>query len=199
MASLSRADLLRRGGKSSAALLLAGPALGLVPEARAATPSVNDLAYARLLVAAELLAIDFYGRALRSARLGRGASPALRRSLSDERKHYRAVAAILLDAGETPATAADIDFVYPRRSFASHGPLAGLGARLETLFLGAYLGAVGGFEAGELKVIAARIAASEAQHLSVFAGEARGERIGPAFPRALSIDRASDALDAFTA
>jgi Ferritin-like domain len=196
VAGLSRAELLRRGGSGGAVLLLAG----FVPsKARGASSSDNDLAYARLLVAVELLAIDFYGRTLRSAQLGSAATRGLRRSLSDERKHYRATAAILVAAGETPATAADIDFIYPRRGFASRASVAALGVRLETLFLGAYLGAVAGFEADEYTLTAARIAANEAQHLSVFTGEARGQRIGPAFPRALTIGRASDALDAFTA
>jgi hypothetical protein len=123
----------------------------------------------------------------------------LRRSLSDERRHYRALAAVVRAAGATPATAADIDFIYPRRGFATSAAVLALGARLESLFLGAYLGAVAGFEDGPLKLTAARIAANEAQHLSVFMGAARGERIGPAFPRPLTIDRASNELDAFTA
>jgi hypothetical protein len=196
MTGLSRAELLRRGGGGGAAILLAG---ALPAGARAAVSSDNDLAYARLLVAVELLAIDFYQRALRSAQLGSAAAAGLRRSLTDERKHYRAIGAILLAAGETPLTAADIDFSYPRTAFGRRASLTGLGARLESLFLGAYLGAVAGFEASESKLTAARIAACEAQHLSVFTGEARGQRIGPAFPRVLTIDRASNALDAFTA
>jgi hypothetical protein len=195
---LSRADLLRRGSGSGAALLFAGPALSIVPaDARAAAPSDSDLAYVRLLLAAELLAIDFYRRALVSRHVGPGAM--LGRSLSDERKHYRAAAAILVAAGETPATAADIDFIYPRRAFASRTSIVTLGARLESLFLAAYLGAVAGFEANGLKVTAARIAANEAQHLSVFSSEARGQPIGAAFPRPLPIERVSDALNEFTA
>jgi len=200
MVSLSRGDLLRRGSRSGAALLLAGPALISLPaEARADVPSDNDLAYARLLVAAELLAIDFYRRLLGSRRFRSAAARELSRSLADERKHHRAVAAILVAAGETPLSPADIDFIYPRQAFASSMSIAALGVRLESLFLGAHLGAVAGFEANALKLEAARIAANEAQHLSVFAGEARGQRIGAAFPRALTIDRASDELDAFTA
>jgi hypothetical protein len=111
MARLSRAELLRRGSRGGAVFLIAGPTAALAPaEARAAT-SDNDLAYARLLVAAELLAIDFYRHAL-AKDVDPRATRELRRSLADERKHYRGVAAILLAAGETPATAADIDFVY---------------------------------------------------------------------------------------
>jgi hypothetical protein len=191
---LSRGHLL-----GAAAVLAAGPALKLVPEARAATPSDNDLAYARLLVAAELLALDFYARAIGSRHAEPGTVPDLRRSRADEHAHYRAVAAVLLAAGQTPATAADIDFVYPRLTFASRKSIAAFGARLESLFLGAYLGAVAGFEDRAMKLTAARIAACEAQHLSVFTAEANGRSIGAALPRALTIDRASDALDAYTA
>jgi hypothetical protein len=191
---LSRGNLL-----GAAALIAAGPALKLVPEARAATPSDNDLAYARLLVAAELLAMDFYGRAIGSKHSKPGTVGDLRRSRADEHTHYHALAAVLLAAGQTPATGADIDFVYPRRAFVSRESIAGLGARLESLFLGAYLGAVEGFEDDTLKLTAARVAACEAQHLSLFTAEVRGRPIGPALPRALTIDRASDALDAYTA
>jgi hypothetical protein len=200
VAGVSRADLLRRGGRGGAALVLAGPALALAPaEAQAATPSDNDLTYARLFVACELLACDFYRRAVGSWRSGSRNLEALRRSLYDERKHLRVVGEILLEAGQTPAKPGDIDFIYPARAFASRGAIAALGARLETLFRGAYLGAVAGFDADELKALAARIAASEAQHLSVIAAEAGGERIGAAFPRPLTIDEASDQLDRFTA
>ena len=181
------------------ALLASGPALALVEATRAGTLSDNDLAFARLLIAAELLALDFYGRLLGAGRFGSSAARELARARADERKHRRAVARILLDAGQTPAAPGDIDFTYPPSSFASRASSAALGARLEALFLSAYLGAVEGFDAGELKTTAARIAASEAQHLSLFAGEAGGERIGAAFPRPWTIDRVSNALDQFTA
>jgi hypothetical protein len=195
---LSRAELLRRG-TADGALLASGTALALVEAARAGTPSDNDLAFSRLLIAAELLALDFYGRVLRGGRFGSRTARELARARADERKHHRAMARVLLAAGQTPAGPGDIDFTYPRRSFASRSSSAALGVRLESLFLSAYLGAVQGFEAEELKTTAARIAASEAQHLSLFAGVARGERVGAAFPRPWTIDRASDALAQFTA
>lgn len=180
-------------------MLFAGPALTLVPGARAGTPSDNDLAYARLFVTCELLACDFYRRALGSRLFDDAAIPELRRSLYAERRHLRAMATVLRDAGQTPPKPGDIDFIYPRRAFSSRRSTGGVGARLESLFVGAYLGAVAGFDAPELQTLAARIAASEAQHLSVMAAAAGGEQVGPAFPRPLTIDRASDELDAFTA
>jgi hypothetical protein len=198
VAGLSRADLLARGGKG-AALLVAGSALGFVPEAATAdTVSDGDLAYARLFVTVELLALDFYGSAIASKHFDKGQLADLRRARADEKQHYDSAAAFLVSAGQVPATAADIDFSYPRGSFLSKRAIAGLGVRLESIALGGYLGAVEGYATNSLKQRAARAAASEAQHLSVFAAEVGGRRIGAAFPRPLSIDRVSNTLDTYT-
>jgi Ferritin-like domain len=196
---LSRTELLARGGQG-VAVLLAGPAIGgLLPEtARAETLPDGDLAYARLFVTVELLALDFYRNAVGSKRFGAGALADLWRARADERRHYDAAASILVSAGQVPATAADIDFSYPSGSFASRGSIARLGVRLESLALGAYLGGVEGLETNALKQRVARAAASEAQHLSLFAGEVGGRRIGAAFPRPRTIERVSGALEAFT-
>ena len=196
--AIDRGELLSGGARGAAGLLLAGSAFGLAPAvARADTPSDNDLAYARLLVTMEL-ALDFYSTAISSRHAHGAALTGLRRARADEAKHRDAAAAVLTSAGQVPPLADDVDFSYPRGSFASRASIARLGARLESLFLGAYLGAVEGYEANALKQSAARAAASEAQHLSVFTAEARGERLGPAFPKALAIDRVSNALDRFT-
>ena len=168
--------MLVRGGSLALAGMLPARAL-------AASPSDNDLAWARLLVVAELLAIDFYERSLRS---GHARPVELRRAMADERRHHEAAAKILSSAGQVPPN--------PKGSFSSRHSIVELGARLESIFLGAYLGAAGGFDDDSLKLSAARAAASEAQHLSAFT-----DRIGPAFPRPLPIDRASNALDPFTA
>jgi hypothetical protein len=105
---------------------------------------------------------------------------------------------VLTDAGQVPATAQDLDFSYPRGAFASRTAIARLGVRLESLSLGAYLGAVRGLQTPLYREHAARAAASEAQHLSVFAGEVGGRRVGSPLPAALPIDRVSSALDAYT-
>jgi hypothetical protein len=187
--SFSRKQLLARGGT----LALAGAGLGVLPgAARAGTTTDNDLAFARLLVVAELLAIDFYERVLRSHR--HPATAELRRSLYDERRHREAAANVLVSAGQVPPGPADVDFVYPKHSFASHESMVALGAQLESIFLGAYLGAVAGLDDPGQRLSAARAAASEAQHLCAFTG-----RVGPAFPHALPIDQASNALSRFTA
>src|SRR5580765_7799331 len=189
---LSRAKLLARGGKVAVTVVAASAFGGLATRASAAVPD-GDLAYARLLVALELLSLDFYTRAI-----GGGSQLELRRARAAERRHYDVVSTVLTDAGQVAATAQDIDFSYPRGSFSSWSAVAKLGVRLESLSLGAYLGAVRSLQTPLYREHAARAAASEAQHLSFFAGEVGGRRFGPPLPAALTIDRASDALDAFT-
>ena len=68
---------------------------------------------------------------------------------------------------------------------------------LETTFLGAYLGAVGALQTNALKQPVARIAASEAEHLSVLARFSGRDPVGISFPEARSIEETSNALDAY--
>jgi hypothetical protein len=198
-AGLSRAQLVARGFKGRAALLVAGSAAGLSagPASADVIPD-DDLAYARLLVAAELLGADFYTRAISSKRFDGRAQASLRRARFNEREHYKSVAGILSGAGQTPAVAADFDFSYPRRSFASRTAIAKLGVTLETILLGAYLGAVGAVQTDALKQPLARTAASEAEHLGVLRQLAGGTPFELSFPEALTIEEASNALDAYT-
>jgi hypothetical protein len=179
--------------------LLAGSLAGsLVDSAAADTIPDSDLAYARLLVGAELLAMDFYTRAIASKRLGPDALAYAKRARLNEREHYDKVSEVLSGAGQTPAVAADFDFSYPRGAFASKSSIAKLGVSLEAAFMGAYLGAVDGLQTDALKQPVAQIAANEAEHLSVFMRLSGRSPIGISLPRPLTIDQASNALDVFT-
>jgi len=149
-------------------------------------------------VAVELLLADFYARALKARRFGAPGHDALRRALFNETEHLAAVSGILTGAGQTAATAGDIDFSYPANAFGSRGSIARLALELERLALGAYLGAVAAVQAQSLKLPFAQIAACEAQHVSVFAAEATGHGLGGSFGAPLSIDQASDALGRYT-
>src|SRR5215469_3928414 len=86
---LSRSDLLRRGAVGGGALLISASGVSsLAGVASAATLPDADLAYLRLLIAAELLAIDFQTQALTSGKLRRkGAAAVLRRMRADEKAH----------------------------------------------------------------------------------------------------------------
>src|ERR1700751_4792841 len=116
---VSRAELLRRGAVGGGALLVSASGMaGLAGRLSAAAPPDGDLAYLRLLIAAELLAIDFQTHALASHKLRHdGAAALIKKMRTDENAHYTKLAAELTAAGQTPATSADIDFTYPKGSF----------------------------------------------------------------------------------
>jgi hypothetical protein len=196
----TRAELLARGAKGGAALLVAGSAVTVLAPTAAAEPlSDNDLAYARLLVGAELLGIDFYTRAIAANKLGAKGQKRLRAALRNEQEHYQSVAAILSGAGLVPAVAADIDFTYPRAAFGSRASIVKLGVDLEDTFVGAYLGALGGMQSNTFKSQIGSIAANQAQHLSILQDMLFGKPITVSFPRALTMQQASDAMDVFAA
>jgi Ferritin-like domain len=199
-ASITRGQLFSRGAKGGAVLLVTGSALGrFVGTAAAAPLPLTDLAYARLLVGAELLGQDFYSQAVAASNSGPVVGGYLHRALVNEQEHYQSVSGILTGAGMTPAVAGDIDFSYPAGTFASQGSIVKFARQLEELMLGAYLGAIAGIQTDSLKGGLAQIAASEAQHLSYFNAAGGAKAFKNAFPSQLTIDQASDALDAFTA
>jgi hypothetical protein len=199
MGAITRAELFSRGARGGVVLLAAGTALGRLAEGAAADPlPAGDLAYARLLVAVELLGSDFYAQAVAASNAKAGVAKYLKRAQANEQEHYQSVAGILAGAGVAPAVSADIDFSYPKGTFASEASILKMARQLETVMLGAYLGAIGGMQAPSLKQGLAQIAASEAQHLSYTSFVEGGKAFSVAFPPALAIDQASTALDAFT-
>src|SRR5258708_36776493 len=103
-ARLSRADLLSTGARRGATLLVAASAFGALAEGAQADPlSDNDLAFARLLTGVELLAVDFYERALKSSRCRAIGNQYLGNTLSNEQKHDGSVSPILTATAPTPA------------------------------------------------------------------------------------------------
>ena len=197
---MTRAQLLSRGAKGGTALVVAGTALAQLAGAAAADPlPTGDLAYARLLVAAELLASDFYRQAIAASNSSPAVMKVLKKAYANEQEHYQSVAGILTGAGVVAAVSSDIDFSYPKNTFASQSSILKLAQQLESTMLGAYLGAVGGMQTSQLKQGIAQIAACEAQHLSYMTVQNGGRAFGVSFPPALTIDQASAAMDAFTA
>ena len=166
--------------------------------AAAATLPDADLAYLRLLVAAELLAADFQATALASRKLRHGGGRAVfGRMRADEEAHYTQLAQLLTDAGQTPATADDINFSYPKGSFRSEASIVKLGGRLEHLMVAAYVGAIQDVQTPALRLSLGQIAGNEAQHASALAALAGRPVVGAAFAPVLSMAAVSDALDEF--
>jgi hypothetical protein len=196
---MSRAGFLRRGAVGGGALLGWASALAAgAPVASADTAPAADLAYLRLLIAAELLVVDFQTTALTSGKLRRrGAQALFRRIRADEKAHYTHLAKLLTVAGETPATAGDIDFSYPKGSFRSQASILRLAGRLEHLMVGAYVGAIENVETPELRLPIGQIAANEAQHRGALAGLSGRPVIEKAFAPALQMGAVSNALDEF--
>ena len=191
---------LTRGGLLRAAVgTTAASVLGSTSFAQAASGPLTDLdlALARLAVAVELLSIDVLSTAIDSKKFGGDELRALQRARFNEDEHLGAVSEILSGAGQTPETADDFDFTFPARAFATRRSIAELGVTLETVAVGAYLGAADAFVPPDLKTTAARIAANESEHLSVFSRIAYRRPIGISFPASLDYATASAALDPY--
>jgi len=194
---LSRAALVRRGAAGGMALVAGSVWGGAAQAASGATPPDGDLAYLRLLIAAELLEADFEAEVIASGKLDAGGSSVLRQMAADDKAHYAGLASLIAGAGQTPATAADIDFAYPNGTFATAASIVKQAVMLEQLLLGAYLGAVENVQTPRLRLPLGQIAANEAQHTGALATLAGRPVIGPAFAPSLQIGAVSDALDAF--
>lgn len=194
MGTMTRSSLLRRGG----ALLATGSlATVLVAPAAALTAPDGDLAALRLLIGAELLALDFQGRALAAGTLGANARALLTRMRADEQAHYAGLADLMAQAGQRPATADDIDFAYPRSTFGSESSILGLAAELEALQLGAYVGANANVQTAPLRLAIGQISANEAQHVAALRTLAGKPAIGKAFGPALTSDAVTSVLDLY--
>jgi rubrerythrin len=178
--------------------LLVDNAVAAPAKAVASGPLADlDLALARLAVGAEILAVEFYTEAIATKLFSGDVLKYLKRALFNEQEHLTAMSQILSGAGQTPSTADDFTITFPKGTFDSRGSIAKFGVALETGFVGAYLGAVDAFAASDLKTTAARIAASESQHLSVLSDVASNHPVGISFPAPIDYATASDLLDAY--
>src|SRR5712672_1606155 len=129
---MTRGQLVSRSAKGGAAFLVAGSALSRFVEAAAADSLPGlDLAYARLLVGAELLASDFYTQAIAATNTKPSVVKYLRRAYANEQDHYKSVAGIISGAGQTPAVSGDIDFSYPKGTFSGQKSILHFAQQLE--------------------------------------------------------------------
>ena len=202
---LTRAQLLGGGARGGAALLLAGSASALLASSAQANPPAaslgaipaGDLSYVRLLIAVELLTVDFYTHAIASRHLRLEPLADARTALINEGEHYGYLSAAITSGGGVALTAADVNFTYPANGFYTAASVIRLASTLEQLALGAYLGAAGNIADPVLQAALAQMTANEAQHLAAFAQRSRQPAFIQAFPDPLTIEEASNALDAY--
>jgi hypothetical protein len=165
--------------------------------ARAAAPTEADLAQLRLVLGTELLGIEFYRRAQASGHFPAHRGRDFARALANEQQHLAAVSSLLSGAGQTVPTADDFDIAFPARAFSSRLRTAVLGIELETAFLGAYLASAATLSDPGTVAIAARIAASQSQHLALHWTIADRRPVGLAFPDPLDLEQVSAVLDKY--
>lgn len=198
-ATITRAQLVSRATKGGLALVAGGTLLAATAGTARGTSGVRastatDTDIAKLAATAELLAIDFYTRAIRVRKLVGEEREYLIDARDSEEAHYNALAQVLGSAAPK-----DLAFTFPAGAFRSRKSIAKLGVALETAFVGAYLGAVTALESNDLKGVAAQIGASEASHLSVFSDIASDDPVIPAFPKSLTAEQATAAVTPFLA
>jgi ferritin-like protein len=190
----TRASFLANGARGGLALVAGGSLLALA-EGTALGATTADADIAKLAATAELLAIDFYTRAINSKKISGAELAYMASARENERAHYRALAGVLKSAAPK-----NLRFSYPGGSFMSRRSIGRLGQALETAFVGAYLGAVTALKSNELKGVAATIGANESRHLSVLTNIAANTIVpAPAFPKALTAAQATAAVKPFLA
>ncbi len=190
----TRAAFLSRGAKGGLALVAGGSLLAVTSgPALGATSADSDIA--KLAATAELLAIDFYTRAIASRKFKNDELAYMGAALGNEKAHYKALAGVL-----GAAAPKGLKFKFPNGAFASAKAIGTLGQALETAFVGAYMGAVTALKSNDLKGVAAQIGANESRHLSVLTNIAAGSIVAaPALPKVLTAAQATRAVTPFLA
>ena len=195
MSVTTRAQFLRRAGGGGLALVAGGSVLGLAQGTALGATASGDVAIAKLAATAELLAMDFYTKAIASKQLKGDELSYLAGALGNEKAHYDALKGVL-----GSATPKGLTFKYPSGSFASRSSIGKLGEALETAFVGAYMGAVTALKSNDLKGVAAEIGACESRHLSVLTNIASNSIIpAPNLPQVFTAAQATKAVSAFVA
>src|SRR5579871_6086052 len=97
MSGTTRAQFLNRGAKGGLALMAGGLILGAAdgPALAALTGATSDTDIAKLAATAELLAIDFYGKAIASKQLKGDELSYLVGAKANEVAHYDALKGVL--------------------------------------------------------------------------------------------------------
>ena len=118
--TVSRGQFFGFGAKGAVALVAGGTLLaqttGTAFAADTRVKAVDDVAIAKLAATAELLAIDFYGRAIKSGKFKGDQLGYLAAAQTNEKDHYAALAKVLGSAAPK-----GLKFKYPAGTFDEAG------------------------------------------------------------------------------
>ena len=165
-----------------------------VPWLGAAGAATDDeLAFANFGASAELLLGDFYSRAL-AAKTSTGAQTnALRRGRSAAAQHAKALADLLVGAGQIAPVGEDFEFAWPEDAFSGAPTTVSTGLAVLRPVLGAYQTAASSVSVSDYRVLYASLAASVGQQVGALVGPASVEP----FPVAVDLETASAALEPY--
>jgi len=170
---------------------------GLAAPGGAFAATDDELAYANFGQAAELLLQDFYAKAEAARVVHGGDSKELGRGGLNAGEHQTALAKLLTDAGQTPSLAEDFEFVWPKNGFASPKSISELGLNVTEPLLGVYLDAAAQISISSYRTLFAAMAANLGQQVGALTSMSGGRIVGVSFPPAMSVETASDAIEAY--
>jgi hypothetical protein len=179
------------GSAGASAAALGSPWLGA---AGAATE--EDLAFANFGVSAELLARDFYARALARGQFSGARARVLRQGRATAAWHAKALTDLLGGAGDTAPVAEDFEFAWPRNAFATAPATVRTGLTVLRALLGAYQTAAASASVADHRVLYASLAASVGQQIGALAALAAPVPAEP-FPVAADLETAGAVLEPF--
>ncbi len=156
-------------------------------------PSDLDLAWVRFAVTAEYVSADYYRQARRTGFFRGDEARTLERCTAAQNAHYAGFRKALIDNGQAPIEAADLEVEFPDGAFDTRGGAVSLGRRIEALCLHAYLGAVTTIGDEAIRKLFAQTSASEAQQLAYLTGLVAPVVTDP-FPPVHGLPTAADEL-----
>ena len=164
--------------------------------AAAGAATEDELAYANFGASVELLAKDFYTRAL-DAKTASGAGVAvLKKGRSAAAQHAKALADLLVGAGDAAPVEEDFAFEWPASAFASRESMVKTGLDVLRSLLGVYQSASAAVLDPSYRVLYASLAASLGQQVAALS--ALSPRVGvEPFPVAMDLETATASLEKY--
>ena len=188
--------LSRRAVVGTALVAAATIAAGRSPNARAADqPTDDDLAFANLGLAMELLLRDFYERVAGAKLVSGRAAADFDRGHFSAGEHASALGDLLTGAGQTPAAAEDFTFAWPKNTFARRATAAHGGMIIASALTGLYVKAGSSLAIPSYRVLYASMAANVAQQVAVLARAAGLHSVGVSFAPGYEVETASDIVE----